>query len=767
MIKPYNIGNRVLKRKETFNCFISVLLSLSFIIFSAFVAYAGLVPVITSVEITGNSKISTATIISKIQSIEGTDFSKDTVKEDLKSLYKIGYFEDIRIEIESFEGGVKLIFNFIEKPSITSLDFQGNDDIDTDKLKENTTITAGAVANMSLILDNVQHIISYYQSEGFWLVKVVPIVREISQDAVALTYQIDEGPKVIIKGIEIEGSESITDAKVMKVMKTKKRWLFSFLTGSGIYKKDQIAEDLERIRRLYHSRGYIYVAISEPEIRLSPDKKNLFLKISLSEGDQYRVGDISIQGNTVYSTEELFEQITVKAGEIFNRTALRADIDRIIDKYMEKGYARADVNPLMDIDVKEKTAQITLTVTEDRIFRIGRIDVAGNTKTRDKVVRREMRLDEGDVFNKNLIKRSYQRINNLNYFEIVDINPIPRYEDHLIDLEIKVKEKMTGMLSFGGGYSSVDKLMVMGEISQSNLFGKGYTLRLKGDFSSRRTNYNLSFKDPWFTDRPISASIGIYNDQTEYPEYDKKSTGGYIGFGKEFSEYVGGKISYNIEEANITDLSDDASIIIQEQEGKRLTSSISPSIWKDTRDNYLDPTTGRRTSFYSTIAGLGGDNYFYRALIDSVSYYPAFWKTTFSLRGRIGYAAGFNDKELPLYERFYVGGINTIRGLGFGEGGPRDENGEKIGGDLEAILNAELIFPISKEAGLKGVFFFDYGGAFDTDHDISWSDIRSTAGFGARWMSPMGPIRLEWGFNLDPKYDEKSSRVEFSIGGIF
>jgi outer membrane protein insertion porin family len=706
-------------------------------VFIAVEAYSGPVPVITSVEITGNSKISTATILSKIQSIEGTAFSKDTVKEDLKSLYKIGYFEDIRIEIESFEGGVKLIFNFIEKPSITSLDFQGNDDIDTDKLKENTTITAGAVANMSLILDNGQHITSYYQSEGFWLVNVVPIVREISEDAIALTYQIDEGPKVVIKGIEIEGNNSIPAAKIMKVMKTKKRWLFSFLTGSGIYKKDQIAEDLERIRRLYHSRGYLYVAISEPEIRLSPDKKKLYLKISLSEGDQYTIGDIKIQGNTIYSTEELFEYVTVSTGEIFNRSALRTDIDRIIDKYMEKGYARADVNPTMDINIKEKAAYITLSVSEGGIFRIGRIDVAGNTKTRDKVIRREMRLDEGDIFNKNLIKRSYQRISNLNYFETVDINPIPRYTDHLIDMEIMVKEKMTGMLSFGGGYSSVDKLMVMGEISQSNLFGKGYQIRLKADFSARRTNYNLSFKDPWFMDRPISATIGVYNDSTEYPDYDKKATGGYIGFGREFSEYVGGKISYNVEEANITDVSDDASIIIKEQEGRKL------------------------------IAGLGGDNYFYRAVIDSVSYYPAFWKTTFSLRGRVGYAAGYNDRNLPLYERFYVGGINTIRGLGFGEGGPRNENDEKIGGDLEAILNAELIFPISQEAGLKGVLFVDYGGAFDTDNDISGSDLRSTAGFGARWMSPMGPIRLEWGFNLDPKDDEKSSRVEFSIGGLF
>ncbi len=767
MTKPYMFRNKPVKRKKILCLFTTVLLSFFFLIAGDIETQAEPIPTIKALEIKGNDKISTATILSKIRSTEGSVFSRDAVKEDIKNLYKIGYFEDIRIEIESYEGGVKLFFIFIEKPTVTSIDFQGNDEIETEKLRENITITAGAVSNMSLILDNVQNIISFYQSEGYWLISVVPIVRDVTEDAVALTYRIDEGPKVVIRGIEIEGNNAIPDERVMKAMKTKKRWFLSFMTGSGIYKKDQIAEDMERIRRLYHSEGYIYVAMSEPEIKLSPDRKKLYLKMSLSEGDRYNVEDIKIQGNTVYTTDELFALITISAGQIFNRTALRSDIDSIIDKYMDKGYARADVNPVININPKEKTVSITLSVTEGEIFSVGRINISGNTKTRDKVIRREMRLDEGDTFNKNLLKRSYQRLNNLNYFESVDINPIPRPEDHFIDMEIRVKEKLTGMLSFGGGYSSIDSFMIMGEISQSNLFGKGYQIKLKADHSGRRTNYNLSFRDPWFMDRPISASIGVYNDSTEYPDYDKRATGGYIGFGKEFSEYVGGRISYSIEEANITDLSEGASIIIKEQEGKRLTSSISPSIWKDTRDNYIDPSTGRRTAFYTTIAGLGGDNYFVRSVIDSVSFYPLFWKTVFSIRGRLGYATGYNDEKLPLYERFYVGGINTIRGLGFGEGGPRNENDEIIGGDLEAILNAELIFPIAKEAGLKGVFFYDYGGAFDTDNDISANDLRSTAGFGARWFSPFGPIRLEWGFNLDARKDEKSSRIEFSMGGLF
>lgn len=702
-----------------------------------------------------------------MSSAVGNPFSKNTVQQDIKKLYRIGYFDDVRVEIESFEGGVKLIFIFIEKPTIVSLDFQGNEEYETKDLKDKITISPGAIANFTLISDNAGKIISYYHSEGYWLVKVVPVIREISEDAVALTYQIEEGSKVTIKSVEIEGNRSIPFKDIKKVMKTRKWWLFSFITGSGTYEKEQIKEDLERIKALYHNHGFIYVAVSEPEITLSPDKKKMSIKISVSEGDQYKVGELEVEGNTVFSRDEIFEHITLESGQIFDRSALRKDIDNVIDMYMNRGYARADINPIVDVNTERKTANITLSIKEGGIYRIGRIDITGNTKTRDKVVRREIRLDEGDIFNKKLLKRSYQRINNLNYFESVDLAPFPRVEEKLVDLDVKVKEKLTGMLSFGGGYSSVDKFMVMGEVTQTNLFGKGYHLKVRADFSARRSNYRVSLINPWFMDRPVSASISVYNDEIDFPDYDKKATGGSIGFGKELSEYVGGRIVYTLEKVEIFDVDSDASSLIRDQQGEKVTSSISPSIWRDTRDNYLDTTRGSRNALYTTVAGLGGDNYFVKALVDSGWYFPLFWDITFSTRGRLGYGTGFAGEELPIYERFYVGGINTIRGLGFGEGGPRNDEGEKIGGDYEAITNFELIFPLIKDIKLKGVVFFDYGGAFDKDDKLSFNDMRRTAGFGARWLSPFGPIRLEWGFNLDPRSDEGGDKVEFSLGGVF
>ncbi|MBI5049690.1 MAG: outer membrane protein assembly factor BamA [Nitrospirae bacterium] len=731
------------------------------------VLYAQESPLVTFIEIQGNKKIEEETIRAKIKSRVEEIFSQEVVQRDIKTLYSTGYFDDVRVEIEPFEGGLKLIFILKEKPTITAIDFQGNKEIETDKLKEKTTISPGTIANLSLINDNVEKIISFYHSEGYWHVKVLPIIRETSEDAVALTFQIEEGLKVIIKEIAIEENKVLTDKEIKKVMKTKERWFLSFITGSGIYKEEEMKLDVERIRELYHSKGYIYVAISEPVITLNPDKTKLYIKITVSEGDQYKVGQLNITGNTVFASTDLYQQPETAPGKIFNRTALRNDIDKILDLYMEKGYARADINPLIDVDTEKKLANITLAITEGEIFRIGRIEITGNTRTRDKIIRREMRLDEGDIFNKKLLKRSYQRITNLNYFDSVEISSEPRVEEKLIDIHAKVKEKLTGMLSIGGGYSSLDKFMVMGEVSQSNLFGKGLFLKLRADISSRRKNYSITLRDPWFMDKPVSASFSLYNETFKYPNYAKEATGTSIGFGKELSEYVGANVTYSLETVEISDVAEDASSLLKEQAGGKITSSISPSIWRDTRDNFLVPTTGSRYALYTTYSGIGGDNYFVKLLNDNIWYFPVIWDTTFSFRGRVGYASGIAGKELPLYERFYVGGINTVRGLGFGEGGPRNEQDEKIGGNKELIFNAEYIFPISKEIRFKGLTFFDAGRSFDNTEPIEISELRTTVGLGVRWISPIGPIRLEWGYNISPKPGEDQGKLEFTFGGMF
>lgn len=336
--------------------------------------------------------------------------------------------------------------------------------------------------------------------------------------------------------------------------------------------------------------------------------------------------------------------------------------------------------------------------------------------------------------------------------------------EKLVDINVKVKERPTGFFSIGGGYSSVEKIIGMVEITQGNLFGKGQLIKLRGELGSRTTYYDLTFRDPWFMDKPISFSTSIYKTTREYIDYSKKATGFGISFGKRFSEYWSGDITYNFENADIFDVADDASRIIKDQEGKKTTSSITPSLLRDSRDNYLDPSRGSRNSIYVTYAGLGGTNNFLKGEIDSAWYFPI-GSTSVLLRGRYGYATGVGGKPLPLYERFYIGGIYTVRGLGYGEAGPKDEKtGDFIGGTNELIFNTEYIFPLISEIRLKGVVFVDAGSGFDAFKEIN---LRYTTGLGLRWISPMGPIRIEWGYNIHKKLGERSSRFEFAFGTFF
>jgi outer membrane protein insertion porin family len=437
----------------------------------------------------------------------------------------------------------------------------------------------------------------------------------------------------------------------------------------------------------------------------------------------------------------------------------------ISDLYSENGYALVSVAPDLSPDETSKTVAVTLNIDEGDKYRIGRIEISGNTKTRDKVIRREIRLAEGDTFDSSKLRRSYERINNLQFFDTVEMVPRPKYEDKTVDLDVKVKEKPTGFLSVGGGYSSVDGFIATMDLTQGNLFGKGQFIKVKGELGGKSSFYEISFKDPYFLDTSYALSTGIYRTTREYIEYDKKANGFFLGLGKSLSEYWKADVSYNLEKATIYNVDEDASPIIKDQEGTKTTSSITPTIVRDSRDNYLDPSKGSRNSATFTFAGLGGNNAFIKGLLDSAWYFPL-GETTFMFRGRLGYAKGIFGKTLPLYERFYVGGLYTLRGIGFGEAGPKDKaTGEAIGGTEELIFNAEYIFPIYPEMKLKGVAFVDVGNAYEDFH--KFGSLRYTTGLGFRWISPMGPIRLEWGYNINKEKGESSSKFEFAFGTFF
>ncbi|MFN3395216.1 MAG: outer membrane protein assembly factor BamA [Thermodesulfovibrionales bacterium] len=726
--------------------------------------YSQELPLVNSIEVRGLKRIEEGAIKARISQKTGEPLSSEKTAEDIKNIYKMGYFDDVKVELETFEGGIKLIYIVKEKPTIIKVEFQGNKELNDDKLREKIAISAGSIADITLIQDNASRLQSLYEEEGYWLAKVVPVVNKVTEDEVTLTYQIDEGSKVRIKKINIIGNKALSTGKIKGVMKTSEWAIYSFLTSSGYYKKETMTKDIEAIKDLYFNKGYIKAVVADPDIRLTEDKKGMIIDIQVSEGEQFRVSGIEVTGNKAFTEADIRKKITLKTGDLFSKETVKKDITAITDLYTQNGFAMANVFPDIIPDDQKKEVKVTYKVEEGEVFRIGRIEISGNIKTRDKVIRREMRLDEGDKFNSAFLKRSYERINNLNFFESVELVPKPRYEERLLDIDIKVKERPTGFLSVGGGYSSIDKLIGVVDITQGNLFGKGQYLKLKGELGGKSSFYELSFRDPWFMDNPISFSTDIYKTTREYVDYKRRATGLGFGFGKSLDEYWGASISYNLEKVTIYDVAENASNIIKDQIGTRITSSITPSIVRDSRDNFIDPSRGSRNSLYVTFAGIGGTNAFIKGVADSAWFFPI-GSTTISVRGRFGYATGLFGKELPLYERFYVGGIYTIRGLGFGEAGPRDENGSVIGGTKELIFNLEYIFPIFSELRLKGVVFADAGNSYDQDEPIG--TLRYTSGLGIRWISPIGPIRIEWGYNINKKPGEGSSKLEFTFGTFF
>ena len=732
--------------------------------------YAQELPIVNSIEIRGLKRIEEGAVKSKITQKLGEPISQDKTNEDIKNIFKMGYFDDVKAEIEPFEGGIKLIYAVKEKPTVVKIEFQGNKEFDDSKLKEKITITTGSIADVVLIQDNAGKLRAFYEEEGYWLSNIVPVIKKISADEVTLTYQIEEGPKIKIKKITTEGNKAFSTSKIKKVMETAEWWFFSFITSSGYYKKERMDSDLEKIKDLYFNNGFIKATVGEPKIQLTDNKKGMIISIPVSEGDQFKVSSVEFSGNKVFGDDMIKKRITLLPDKPFSKETLRKDILSISELYSENGYAIITVTPDLIPDESKKVVKVFLKIDEGDKYRIGRIEVSGNTKTRDKVIRREIRLDEGDIFNSSLLKRSYERLNNLNFFETVEIIPKPLPEEKKVDLNVKVKEKATGFISVGGGYSSIDKLIGMIDLTQGNLFGKGQLIKIRAELGGLSSYYDITFKDPWFMDKPILFSASIYNLNREYfVEYKNRATGFGVSFGKNFTEYVRGEIAYNLERATIYDVAENVSVVIKEQEGTKITSSITPSLVRDTRDNYLDPSRGSRNSVYLKYAGIGGDNYFVKTAIDSSWYFPLRFplgNSTGMLRGRFGYSTGLIGKEVPLYDRFYVGGINTVRGLGFGEGGPRDEKtGDVIGGTEELIFNAEYIFPIVSELKLKGVVFFDAGNSYESFK--KFPQLRYTTGAGIRWISPVGPIRIEWGYNLNRKPGEDASRIEFTFGTFF
>ena len=733
---------------------------------------------VASVDIRGNKKIELPAIEGRLTLKPGDPYTPENVRGQIKILYETGYFEDVQVETESAAGGIALTFVVQEKPFITEIVFDGNEELSDDKLKEKITIKSQAFLDQQQAKESAEKIRLAYQEDGYFSAQVIPIVQTLDEDRKRLTFFIKEGEKAKVKTVNFEGMRSATKSEVFKVTATREwvPWyglftqlkLPSFLSDAGVLKREEMNNDVERIREVLLNKGYLNAQVGLPSVELSEDKKWFVVTYAVNEGEPFTVAEVGFRGNTVFEEPELRDKMKIKPGEIFQRQKIRDEITRLSDLYGSKGYAFADVVPNVTPNAEERTATIILNIKEGEMMRIRQININGNDKTKDNVIRRELRVDEQDVIDTPSLKRSFQRLNNLNFFETVEILP-QQVDVDKVDLNVRVKEKPTGQFSIGGGFSTLDKLVAIADITEGNLGGNGWMGRIRGQLGQQRTLGLITFRNPYLNDSLTSMQLDIYRSMTNYITYFEKKSGASITFGRWLSEYVSGSISFVAEELNFSDPTIDAPELIISQLGSQTTTGFRTSLARDTRDYFLDPRNGMRTSvgFDFGTPYLGGTNNFYKYYLDVIKYTPLPFDTRFSIHARYGAAEGLNGKPIPLTERFFVGGINTMRGFVFGRAGPVTPSGSLLGAAKELIFNNDFIFTISSEAKLNGVIFFDWGNGFNDNESVSFGALRKAAGLEGRWISPFGPLRAAYGINLDPREGERKGVFEFTIGSLF
>jgi len=733
---------------------------------------------VTSIEIRGNKRIELPAIAGRLTLKPGDPYTPENVRGQIKILYETGYFEDVQVETESGPGGMTLAFLVREKPFITEIVFDGNQELSDDKLKEKITIKSQAFLDQPQAKESAEKIRLAYQEDGYFNCQVIPVVQTLDEDRKRLTFFVKEGDKARVKTVNFDGLHAATKDEMFKVMATREwvPWyglvtkfkLPSFLSDAGVLKRDEMNNDVERIKEVLLNKGYLNAQAGLPTVELSDDKKWFVVTYAVMEGEPFTIGEIGYRGNVVFEEPELREGLKMKEGEIFQRQKIRDEITRLNDLYGSRGYAFADVTPSVTPNTEERTASIILTIKEGEMMRIRQININGNEKTKDNVIRREIRVDEQDVIDTPSLKRSFQRLNNLNFFETVEILPAQVGPDK-VDLNVRVKEKPTGQFSIGGGFSTLDKLVAIADITEGNLGGNGWMGRIRGQLGQQRSLGLITFRNPYLNDSLTSMQLDLYSSQTNYVTYFEKKKGASITFGRWLSEYVTGSVSLFAEELDYSNPTADAPELVLTQLGKQSTTGFRTSLSRDTRDYYLDPRTGWRAAVYFDLGTpyLGGSNNFYKYTLDVVKYTPLPADTRFSIRARYGVADGLHGKPIPLTERYFVGGINTMRGFVFGRAGPVTASGSLLGAASELIFNNDFIFTISSDAKLNGVLFFDYGKGFDDGQTVTFRDLRKTAGLEGRWISPFGPLRAAYGINLDPNPGERKGVFEFTIGSLF
>jgi len=729
------------------------------------------VPQVDSVLVEGNKRVEKDAILAVILTKKGTPLVYEQLDQDLRDVYKMGYFKDVRIETEPGAKGKKVIFKVTEKPSIGKISFEGNKKIKADDLKKELGIKLYSILDENQVKQSVERLKDFYRKKGYYNAVIEERTESLPNNEVLLRYVIHEQKKIFIYRIEFLGNKAFDEDDLKDLMQTSEKGFFSFITDSGYLDREKLDFDVQKIAAFYHNHGYINAKVGEPKVTYVKGK-GLKITVEVEEGEQYKVGTVSVEGDLIQEPEELLKNVRIGKEKEFNREMVRRDMLALRNVYADEGYAYAEVSPSTREDVKKKKVHIVYKISKGPKVHFERINIAGNTVTRDNVIRRELKVVEGGYFSGKALRKSMENLNRLGFFENVSVDTKRGDEKDSMILDVHIKERPTGYFSAGVGYGSVDKTMVSFQIAENNLFGYGQSLSASARLGAVSSEYDIRFVEPWFLGRDLSLGLDVYKWSREYDEYTKDSWGGDVklGFPLGLDEYTRGSVQYKYDNADITDVADTAAVAIKEMIGQNVTSSVTLGIKRDSRDRLWDTHKGSINSISFEYAGgvFGGDLYFNKYQARSAWYFSLPWDTVFLAQGRWGWVVQRSEGKLPVFEKFTLGGINTVRGFDYASISPRDPaTGDKIGGEKMMVYNLEYRFPLQKEQGVIGLVFFDAGNVFEKEDDWTFSGIRRSVGAGIRWYSPVGPLRLEYGKNLDPQGDEPSSNWEFTIGGTF
>jgi outer membrane protein insertion porin family len=750
---------------------------------------------VADIRIEGNRRVEAEAIRRALRTKVGSLFDEDLTAEDLRAVWALGYFSDVQLLTQRLPtGGVVYVVRVQERPSIRSVKLRGNEELNQDDLKEAIEVKALTILDLDAVRRTQKKIQEKYIDKGYFLAEVGHEIASVEGGQVDVIFVIDENSKVMVKDIVFLGAEKVPAAQLKDVMITKEGGYLSFLTGEGTYREEAFQRDLAVIQATYYDEGFINVRVDKPTVALSADKRDIFITIKVTEGERYDIGKIDFAGDLVVPKEELAALMKSGTGRHFSRTELGQDIQAITDVYYDRGYAYANINPVTAVNADAKTVDLTFDVQKGPQVTIERIDIVGNTKTRDKVIRREMRVYEGELYSGTGVRRSKERVTALGFFETVEVTQRPGSREDSIIIQAEVKEKATGTFQVGLGFSNVENFIFTAQVSQNNFLGWGQSVSASAQISSLRSLVQLSFFDPYFLDTNFLLSADFFRVEADYVDFTRQSTGGNLSLGYQVIEDLLVNVGYSQEHVNVSASQDFGGVLLANRFLSGVTSSVRLSLTYDKRNNRLFPSKGfihyGSVEYAPPFLGIGSSPFlFTRYTAYSRLYFPLPLGAVFKTNATMGYIQQLDpNRPLPISELYYLGGINSVRGyllrsispslLAPSSGSP-DAPIERlnVGGNKQLILNLELEFPVFEKAGIRGVVFFDAGNAFATNEQFF--QIRNnrgvelplrlftSVGFGFRWFSPVGPLRFEWGIPLNKRAEDEPVLFEFTIGNFF